>query len=122
MRKSEGYLLAVALGLAAAAVGAGDVKSTWDLSSAAASRQAPPTTLAAGSRGQLLYENHCTSCHASIVHIRENRNAKSMADLHGWVQRWADELRLKWSNEEIDDVAQYLAHRFYKFGGREEES
>lgn len=122
MRKFERYLLAVALGLVAAVVSAGDVKSAGDLSSTSAARQASTRLLAAQSRGELLYENHCTSCHASIVHIRENHNAKSMADLHGWVQRWADELKLNWSNEEIDDVAQYLAHRFYKFGGREEES
>lgn len=69
-------------------------------------------------RGELLYENHCTSCHESIVHIRENRRARSVADLRGWVARWSAELKLNWSDEEIDAVAEFLANRFYKFGNK----
>jgi len=69
---------------------------------------------ASPSRGQLLYENHCTVCHTSIVHVRENHKAKSVADLRGWATRWAGELNLKWSEEEINDVATYLARRYYQ--------
>jgi hypothetical protein len=69
-------------------------------------------------RGELLYENHCTSCHESIVHIRENRRARSAADLRGWVARWSGELKLNWSSDEIDAVAEFLANRFYKFGNK----
>lgn len=69
-------------------------------------------------RGELLYENHCTGCHESIVHIRDNRRAQSVADLRGWVARWSGELKLNWSGEEIDAVAEFLAKRFYKFGNK----
>ena len=105
------YGLALFLGLATTAVGAGE----GGLQASSDSR----SLVAAASRGELLYENHCTVCHESIVHIRANRKAKSLADLRGWVARWSGELKLKWSNEEIDDVAEFLARRFYKFGKRE---
>jgi mono/diheme cytochrome c family protein len=66
-------------------------------------------------RGQLLYENHCGSCHTSQLHIRRHRRAKSAADVRQWVRRWARELRLEWSADEVDDVAQYLNGRYYRF-------
>lgn len=65
-------------------------------------------------RGQLLYENHCQGCHQSVLHIRNNRRAKTVAELKGWVLRWSGELRLGWQAEEVEDVVQYLNRRFYK--------
>jgi hypothetical protein len=65
-------------------------------------------------RGRLLYENHCTGCHASTLHIREQRKAKSPAELRAFIQRWSDELKLTWSAEELNDVYQYLNNRYYK--------
>ena len=99
------YGLALFLGLVATAVGAGGTE-----------RGAP---VAASSRGELLYENHCKVCHESVVHVRENRKVKSREDLRGWVARWSSERKLNWSNDEINDVADFLARRFYKFGKRE---
>jgi len=55
-------------------------------------------------RGRTLYENHCTQCHESTVHIRERRKANNFAVLQGFVERWANELALGWSREEIDQV------------------
>ena len=101
------YGLAVFLGVAVVggvSAGDGTVPTSGDARLVAA----------AASRGGLLYENHCTGCHESGAHIRANRKAKSMADLRGWVTRWSGELKLNWSSEEIDDVAQYLARRYYK--------
>jgi len=69
----------------------------------------------APSRGQLLYENHCTSCHDSVVHVRANRRAKSSADVAYWVQRWSFDTGLGWKADEIDAVTQYLMRRYYKF-------
>lgn len=70
------------------------------------------------SRGELLYENHCTGCHASVVHVRENRRAKSAPEVDAWVRRWAGELKLNWSDEEIGDVTRHLVRRYYKFDAR----
>ena len=66
-------------------------------------------------RGQLLYENHCQSCHESIVHIREDHKAKNFADVQYWVGRWAQEVETKWSADEIDAVVQYLNDTFYHY-------
>jgi hypothetical protein len=66
-------------------------------------------------RGALLYENHCTSCHASTVHIREQRKSKNPAELRAWILRWSGELKLNWRDDELADVYQYLNNHYYKF-------
>ena len=67
------------------------------------------------SRGQLLYENHCTKCHESQVHIRANRKSKSISDVQAWVNKWQSEEKLDWGKSEITDVTRYLVDRFYQF-------
>ena len=70
---------------------------------------------AGAERGQLLYENHCTSCHTSTVHIRDQRKSKTPGELRAWILRWSGELKLSWSGDELADVYQHLNNRFYKF-------
>jgi len=67
------------------------------------------------SRAQLLYENHCTTCHASKVHIRNNRKARSVDDVRRWVIHWQGELKLKWNNQDVEDVSNFITERFYNF-------
>ena len=67
------------------------------------------------SRGQLLYENHCTVCHTSVAHIRSDRRAKSVKDIETWVMRWAGVRRLDWSADDVSDVVQYLDETYYHF-------
>jgi len=69
-------------------------------------------------RGQLLYENHCLSCHESMVHIRSKQTARSLPDLHAKVRQWADYLHLPWGNEEVADVTRFLDSRYYRFESR----
>lgn len=77
---------------------------------------APPKPSAeAVSRGQLLYENHCMACHESVAHIRDNRRAKSLKALEGWVVRWANQQELGWGPDDIVEVVDYLNRRYYKF-------
>lgn len=66
-------------------------------------------------RGELLYENHCLGCHTSVAHIRENRRARTPSEVQAWVARWAGELKLSWTTEEVGDVARFLVRRYYKF-------
>ena len=66
-------------------------------------------------RGRLLYENHCTVCHTSTVHIRDQRKSKSPAEMRNWILRWSGELKLNWSKDELADVYQHLNDRYYKF-------
>ncbi len=75
---------------------------------------ATPSSFAADKqRGQLLYDNHCTSCHDSRAHIRDNRRAQSLPDVRQWVVRWSNHLALNWGSDERSDVADYVYGRFY---------
>ena len=73
----------------------------------------PPAELP---RGQLLYENHCQSCHQSTVHIRDpqRRKVRSLAELRAEIVRWAGVLHLDWQEQEVADVLQYLNRRYYQ--------
>lgn len=77
-----------------------------------------PVTLPVPARGQLLYENHCTVCHASVVHLRSDRRAQSLPEIRTWVMHWSDYLKLRWGKEEVDDVVNHLNRQFYKFESR----
>ncbi len=76
--------------------------------------ESKPAMPATGSRGQLLYENHCQGCHTSVVHVRETHRVRSLKDLQHWVTHWSGELKLQWSADEISDVVDYLNERYYK--------
>jgi len=65
-------------------------------------------------RGRLLYENHCQVCHSSVVHVREQRKARTPAELRGWIDRWSRELKLTWTADDAKDVYQYLNNRYYR--------
>ena len=66
-------------------------------------------------RGELLYENHCTDCHESIIHIRDKRKARSIADIRAQIVRWQDVLTLQWTAQEVDDVLRLLNDRYYHY-------
>jgi hypothetical protein len=66
-------------------------------------------------RGEMLYTNHCLSCHESIVHIRNKRQVKNLAALHSTVSHWSKELELQWSSREIEDVVLYLNLHYYHY-------
>jgi hypothetical protein len=66
-------------------------------------------------RGEMLYTNHCLSCHESVVHVREKRSVKNLDELRSAVTRWSQELELKWSSREIEDVVLYLNLRYYNY-------
>lgn len=73
-----------------------------------------PSPAVVGSRGRMLYENHCTRCHTSVVHVREKRRANSLQALESWVRRWSTEEKLDWSSQDLIEVVDYLNHRYYK--------
>ena len=77
-------------------------------------KKSGPTDSSPASRGQLLYENHCQGCHTSQLHIREQRRARSIDELRGWVTRWAVVQKLNWGDEEIGEVTNYLNQRYYR--------
>ena len=68
-----------------------------------------------GTRGQMLYENHCTSCHESMVYIRAKRKATNYKEVANWVNQRAVWLNLGWTGVEKQEVLQYLNERYYKY-------
>ena len=66
-------------------------------------------------RGQMLYENHCTSCHESMVYIRSKRKATNYKEVGNWVNKRAVWLNLGWTDIEKQEVLQYLNERYYKY-------
>jgi mono/diheme cytochrome c family protein len=66
-------------------------------------------------RGRALYENHCVVCHTSKVHRRFPPSAIDMEALRFIVRVWAEENRLRWGPEEIEDVLHYLDRTHYRF-------
>lgn len=66
-------------------------------------------------RGRTLYESGCTGCHAESVHGRAQREAKDLASLRAWVRRWSANSGLKWTDDEVADVAAHLNQRYYRF-------
>ncbi len=81
---------------------------------ACASAAVSPQALAQ-SRGELLYETACRTCHDEQVHWRANRLATDWASLEAQVRRWQAVGRLQWSDDDIRDVARFLNERVYHF-------
>jgi cytochrome c5 len=74
-----------------------------------------PSSSSKVTRGQMLYENHCTSCHESTVYIRTKRKATNYKEVGNWVKQRADWLNLGWGIVEKQEVLQYLNERYYKY-------
>ena len=66
-------------------------------------------------RGQSLYENHCTECHTSVVHVREDHKAKSIDEIEQFILRWVNYRKLPWTMEEVNDVLAYVNGRYYQY-------
>lgn len=75
----------------------------------------PPPAQAQTDRGELLYQTHCIACHTKKVHWRDKKRASDWHSLKQQVQRWQALSELDWSEEEINDVANYLNKVYYHF-------
>jgi mono/diheme cytochrome c family protein len=85
---------------------------------AAEPRMAPTES----ARGKLLYETHCISCHSTQVHWRDKRLAQDWTGLQAQVARWQSNAGLRWSGEDVTEVARYLNTRYYRFSVAEPRS
>ena len=65
-------------------------------------------------RGHVLYENHCRMCHESIAFKRQDKIARNYDEVRAQVVRWQTNTSLRWSAEDIDNVASYVARTYYK--------
>jgi len=66
-------------------------------------------------RGRALYENHCQVCHTPNVHTRPNRIAITIEDLRQLVSAWAQQEKLRWSGEDVEDVVAFLNATRYRY-------
>lgn len=73
------------------------------------------STASASERGQLLYENHCQSCHSIEVHTRNDRKVTSPALLKAWIISMTFHNELGWGEAEIADITAYLNRSIYRF-------
>lgn len=67
-------------------------------------------------RGRVLYETFCMTCHYERVHERprERSVVKSSTDLRSQVARWSERTRMRFTPQDVDDVAEYLNRSHYK--------
>ncbi|RJQ47801.1 MAG: cytochrome c [Gammaproteobacteria bacterium] len=73
------------------------------------------TQAADAKRGEALYQANCTRCHDTSVHTRPNSIIHSLDALKKRVRFCETNARLKWSDEQIEDVTAWLNQTFYKF-------
>lgn len=65
-------------------------------------------------RGQALHDTFCVSCHGTAPYEREDRLANTYLEIRQQVDRWQGNARLRWSPQDIESVAEFLANRHYK--------
>lgn len=74
-------------------------------------------------QGKELHETHCKACHVGmsgggegdLLYIRDDRRVTSLTKLENQVRRCETNLELKWFEEDIMDVVQFLNTHYYKF-------
>jgi len=74
-----------------------------------------PLTSAYADNGADLHAANCTSCHDDSVYTRKDHRVTSLAGLKKQVQRCELSQGLKWFDEDVDDVVNYLNTTYYKF-------
>ncbi|MGZ5180356.1 MAG: cytochrome C [Ramlibacter sp.] len=68
---------------------------------------------AADSRGAMLYDTHCITCHTTQVHWRDQHQARDWNSLRAQVRRWQETAGLQWSEDDITEVARHLNDTIY---------
>ncbi len=72
------------------------------------------------SRGALLYETHCLSCHREGLHDRDASKVHNYADLRFQVERWAAQSGRRFTRVEIDELVDFLDASHYRLDLRGE--
>lgn len=65
--------------------------------------------------GRQLVDSNCNSCHQSEVYTRKNRRVKDLDQLRTQVRRCEFSLDLRWFDDQIENVTNYLNEQYYKF-------
>lgn len=70
----------------------------------------------ASALGEELYLQHCTECHSSVAHVRQNRKVQAPEDLRRYIREWSDYLDLGWDDNQRNAVEHHLDLHYYDFG------
>ena len=62
-----------------------------------------------------LHDEHCMSCHGTEVYTREDRMIQSLPALETQVRRCENVRGLRWFDDEVTAVTNFLNEHFYKF-------
>ena len=73
-----------------------------------------PCALAQDERARTLHDTYCQMCHGTQVYTRSDRLANDYDAVRGQVDRWQKNVKLNWSESDVDLVTGYLAERFYR--------
>ena len=65
-------------------------------------------------RGKALHDTFCVGCHGASVYTRQDRVANTYGEILQQVARWQGNTQWRWSQQDIESVADYLAVQFYK--------
>lgn len=69
----------------------------------------------AADRGRLLYDTHCVACHDKQVHWRDTKVVTNWDTLVAQVRRWQAVAKLRWTEDDILQVARYLNNTVYRY-------
>ena len=72
-------------------------------------------TTPAQTRGGLLYNTHCISCHTTQMHWRNDKRAYDWGSLNFQVRRWQNNAGSQWGDADITDVSRYLNDTIYRY-------
>jgi len=80
-------------------------------------------TAADMAKGEALHKDHCVSCHASLtggkpdtLYTRKDRRVTTLEGLKKQVKRCELSLGLRWFDDDVANVADFLDKRYYHFG------
>lgn len=76
---------------------------------------APSLGAAEPEKGKALNEQHCLQCHGGEVMTRPDRRVQDRGQLRNQVSRCEQNLNLRWFEDDIDNVTEFLNRDFYHF-------
>lgn len=66
-------------------------------------------------KGKAIHDQQCVACHDSSVYTRPNRMVKSVEGLIGRVNFCNRQLNKKLTDEQVNDIINYLDKQYYHF-------
>lgn len=72
------------------------------------------TTAGAVEPAREAHDTYCIACHDTSVYTRNDRLARDYEALRAQVDRWQSNISLSWSDQEVDQMASWLAKTYYR--------